>query len=713
MYKTSEAWKTAMAQDIRNQGYAKVKVYMLDSARQYNSVVTSGGTDISNVLENLDVFPEPVDIPGTITVDVADSSASLKGFTLVFHKGYEPTSFTISFKNSAGSVIYSESAIGLGEWSVSKDLSSVKTITITGTAGSKLDHIIMGKMLEYTVDDLITISSDRTFSPICAELPQIDTQIVLSNDSGEFDVDNPHSVIKQFNISTTVSWAWGYELDIETEEIEWIQGGIGRLNDWDSNPEELTLNVTESIRNVDAVNDSMDTVESEVMKELDIPANLSEIGTKDLDLETKFKVDCYYDDSLKEALQKTTNAKRGVLYYDRHGSLLNADSDVISNTGNYSRSLFTMSKKTEFATRQQNYASVDGLMTFESDDNTVDLGYVVNNSDASGNVNLDINVSDFAPLSISSVVIDFAHSNIETFTITLGTYTFTQADFTEYNPLIITREDIERKTGHPSIDIDSVRIQVNKTSSPNNPVVIHSIYLSPRPVYREVLTQDDYMDDLNVVRQEEVVSLTEKIYYTTLTSDYDPEDEEEGTSSPEGATFSSKDSITLNLNETKSFITDSVFMYRSGDPNCLVRMGAAQIEGVNLTQTGWTSFDLELTNVTATGVLEVVAYNVENEEYPQTFEYRASRNSGNAITFDNPFMDLRYKPEGHLNWLYSQYYSSPFEFTFSTRGMLEYDPGDILYLETKYGNVLVVITQQNITFNGAFSGTMTARMIGG
>lgn len=204
----------------------------------------------------------------------------------------------------------------------------------------RIYSIQFGYGLAYDNTSVVSSTLESYVSPICADIPQIDFSVTVTNYDKYFNIDNPESAIHFLETGEEMEVFYGYQLP-DTDEIEWIRGGRLLCSEWESDDTTATIKAQDIFRNLDGEY-YKGTYDAEEVTYYDLAMDvLWEAGITDYYLDPCLD-DLYTTNPLprvpyKEALQIIANACRCVMSQTRDGrveikSFADDDSNVTDFT---------------------------------------------------------------------------------------------------------------------------------------------------------------------------------------------------------------------------------------------------------------------------------------------------------------------------------------------------------------------------------------------
>lgn len=310
MISTTSTYKNQMKKTVRNRGYMKVHLDVVNQDAQENAVTTTTPcyySSTTNVFDRAEVpkvycctdkgtikvardsseqflFPPEsssgLDYVETCWTGAAFQSSSTcnfvirvsedgvyqtfscKGLTIDFGENYA-VNFTISTNTG---VTYTYTGNTQRVWSTSDVFEDVNTITI-GISKRKISgcrmriySVSLGYDLTYTNDKIMDSDYSSTASKTTEELPQVDFSVTLANYDEYFDIEDPLSVIHFLETGQSLEISYGYQIGEEAELeddmdstpiIEWLDVAKLEISGWELQGKEMILQAQDCLRNED------------------------------------------------------------------------------------------------------------------------------------------------------------------------------------------------------------------------------------------------------------------------------------------------------------------------------------------------------------------------------------------------------------------------------------------------------------------------------
>lgn len=751
MQPVSEEYKESMKSPLRDRGYMRVTFGGVNSQAQNTGVISGeqlSYSDPSKVFNNgLDTYVYATLEKNFTKVDgsmyfnttysdqylekcfISDSlisennpyefsitfpvAVSFDSISFNFGENY-PLFFTIT-DNHGDTYNYQNDTGRL--FVIEQDFTDVTELIFTITAmineydRFRLYSIKFDAGYEYQNDMILDSDFDSSISPVNENLPQMNFSLKLVNVNHDFDIENPKSILHQFNTSTEVNVYYGYQL---SDHIEWLQAAKLFVEKWDNDNESATIQARDILQNSDALYVKGTTAERSLY-DLAVDA-LTEMGITEYDIDAELSLITTTNPvpliPCKEALQMIANAGCKRLFIRRDSSIKIGDDiytyELSSNgTLEYSDidSIGNNDTKSNYATLEKNYTKVNGTMYFSPTYSPYfNVGYVseqISNQYGlftnPGNISLSEPVIRGNVVNLSYELNEIMNSEKPVITITLDGVTalggvrfiFGETYATKYVVRCLNNDEIQEQTfvSNNVKDVtvefingygNKIEIEFVETAEPYNRVRVN---------YLEVIRKDnvynfDKVDMMSYPKfsKFETIRKIAVPYYTYSSSSTTEKLTEQTavvTDISEEFVFTWKDAAT-NLSYTVS----------SGNYT-IVSYGAYSVK-VRFSSTGTKTF-------TVSGRKLVVSEQVVEEMINE---------SGKDITWDNPLINSKSRAEDLLAWL-KAYYLLEGTYEFDTRGNPEIDANDEA-IQTKYTGALmkVLITDVSLKFDGAFSGSV-------
>lgn len=739
MQLVSKEYKEAMKLPHRNRAYIRVSIGVVNSDAQNNAVLdeetelayyadgkkpfdgytvtkpyATAEQNFSRVDGSMYFLPKETDgysfyNNGIVTNDILGSvyisfgglvGLDIKGLTIDFGECY-PTQFTI--QSDSGTKSY-ENDKQLFTTEDAFDGSSYFVITpiimLGGQDRMRIHQMTFGIANTFSNDKVINCSLKDYVSPISETIPSMDVSLTVDNQDLYYSPDNPESAIAYMEIGQEVKVAFGYDVT-GNGDIEWLPETTSYLNTWSADDVQAKFTATDRFYQL------TDTYYKGLYRESGITLYdlaldvLNDAGIED---EREYYIDPYLKritvynplPAVKhsEALQIIANAGRCALFEDRANKIhLKAsfvpDMEVsVNNKTDYSsiENLLKDNRKDAYAIASNDFSRVDGSLFFmPKDGNYKETGYVSNSiADADGNFteNPVITITLESGFTAFGMIMNFRNVAPQEFAIRTYYLSAIQDAYTVENP------DTEYITDYQFNDFDKMEIEFTK-GHPNARITIDNILIGDVTDYRLSRTRD-LMDNPTGTRHEKVKMISVK------KTNY--RESQEGFKE----LITEKVTLTDEMQHTVYFSIASYGFQASVKDNSNI--------GVQIVASSNYFVAVKFTNATSGTEIELI---IEGYEYvADESYYRVTHNpNGQEIEWSNPLISTDEQARDLEEWI-ATYYLGDVDYEISWRGDPRVEANDLFYLELKNREDALIRSYQNeLSFNGAWSGSMKARKV--
>lgn len=644
------------------KNYSSVDGRMYFLPREKSDCVLNQGIVSKEIKGIIDfIFPVPVD---------------LRGVTIDFGKTY-PEEFTIvtdqSFKDVTGNT---KSKYVCDEvFKGTTTLSIIPNKMVNGHGRLHIHEIIMGIGIYFNERNVLSASKKEHISPIMEALPTIDFRLSVNNKDRAYDIENEKSTVNFLELGQKVQAFLGQEIE---DRIEWLQVGTLKLKEWSADDDKMSFTAI----------DFLSGLTGKYRKGKFYPQGIS-IYDLCLDVLTDAGVDpreFYIDEYLKavkiknpipvvshrEALQLLSNAGRCLLYQDEKGKIVIRSSFVPRMTStvarepyfsNGTRILENLPIK-EYSLTNGNYTKVDGTTLFLPRSGKADVGYIDDNMLL--NIRLEAAFAcfgmqlQFGRTYPSEIVID---TSLNGKTVEELSYTVDSEDliisheFAPFDEMLIY-EEAPSKTGGRAV--------LNKVSFGNvtDYELSYGRELTKTPLGTQLqsvktleLTRTEYLDSTEGEKELAKVECTKPGEYLA-----------EFSNPSYGCTVQATSGTVTVLEVGAHFLR---FSYSGSG-------GEVKVNGKEYL---------------------IKTYTMEKELNP----------SGKREKWKNPLISDTALATDVLDWV-GNYLKADREYSLSYRGEPRLMANDLLYLENKYVDKLMLrVFDHTLNYNGALSGSIKAR----
>lgn len=737
MQNVSKNYKESMKAIGRNRGYIRATIGIINSNAQENvaldartkvtyfsdtkkpfdsytvdNVYATAEQDFSHVDGTMYFLPKKSsgmsfynngivtqDILGSVYISFQDVlGLDIKGLTIDFGE-YYPVDFSI--QNDSITRFYSGND---KRYFVTEDVfngTSYFIITpskmVNGQCRLRIYQFFCGIVNSFTNKEVKNFSSKEHVSSITDTIPSMDISLTVDNQNLYYSPDNPESAFAYFEIGQELKVAFGYDV-LGDGNIEWLPESTAYLKNWTANDKEAKFTAT----------DRFDYLTGKYYRGLyrkngislyDLAVDvLTDAGITD---RREYFIDPYLKDIVvynplpvvkhSEALQIIANAGRCALYEDRQSRIHFQASfipDMVASSNGeaaYSNieSVLIDDKKDGYAITSNDFSVVDGSVFFMPKDmNYLNVGYVSEQiGDLIGNFSTNpvITIQLEAAFVAYGILIRFRNVAPQEFVVRTYNEDILVSEYTVYGP------DLEYIT-HEQFDLfDKMQIEFTR-GYPNARVTIDNILIGDVTDY--VLKRNDLFDSPTANRQEKIKSIT------VVRSIYKESTEEIKELSTQEIVLSSDTEYTVIFSKPSYGLVASIV----NNENLSVEIIECSSYFAKLKITGITSET-------------VVKYSIIGYEYvveKSNLTIPINEN-GQEISWGNPLVSDTTHAKDLEEWL-SSYYLGDVDYQIKWRGDPRTDANDLFYLELKdRPNTMIRCYQNELKFNGAWSGTMKAR----
>lgn len=740
MQQSSNNYKKSMKQMLRNRGYIRVYIgvvnalaqksanvddernhfaYFADTLGPFRSepvenIYATGEQDFSKVDGNFYFLPRSADVvsfrqglvteelAGSIYVDFSQEELDIKGLTIDFGECY-PVDFTIENDQGVHNYTGNRSAV----WSTEEVFYKTTCIKITplrmsnGQGRLRIYRFMCGIANSFTNGEVLKYSFKDYVSPVTETIPSQDMSITVDNHKLYYSADNPESTLAFLEPGQEVKTAFGYDVD-GSGNIEWIAENTAYLKSWTADDRQAKFTAT----------DRFDYLTGTYYKGKYRPEGISlydlaldvlqDAGIND---EKEYFIDPYLKNvqvfnpvpAVKhtEALQMIANAGRCVLTFDRkcrihiQGSFIpdmqaeTNDQTVFSHVEN----ILNDNKKYAYAMESRNFSIVDGSMNFMTrTGDFLQTGYVSESvADETGSFikNPVIAIKLEAAMTAFGLGVNFRNVAPEEFEI----HTYYQN--TPVTSITIKDPDLTFASYEEFALFDRMELEFTK-GKPCSRIVVDSLKIGDITDY--ILQYGaDLLESPVGTRQNKIKAI--EVMKKTFRDSTDSEKElrtEEILISPSSNTYT-----VYFTNPSYDF---SVKVQENDQVTCQIKESGnfyviLKFEGMN--------------KETA------VKFTINGFEYKSEETYLSVEHNpqGDIKIWKNPLIST-WKHASDLEVWLASYYLGDVDYSLKMRGDPRIDANDFFYLELKdRENPMICGYQNELHFDGAWDASMKARKV--
>ena len=450
MQKVSKKYKESMKQPLRNRGYIKATVGIIDLDAQNTIQAPKENNDFVYFADNKKLFQGiPVNKVYTTaeenftkvdnsmyflpkensTIELYNNGAvsntllgsfyinfkseighDIKGLTIDFGE-YYPTKLTIEYDN------------GIKEYENNSRLFAIEDVftnatffvitakeMVNGNSRLRIYELNCGISKTFSNDEVLKYSFKDYVSSITETIPSQDMTLEVDNQSLYYSVDNPESAFSFFELGQEIKVEFGY--DVGNGEIEWLPPNTCYLKNWNADDIKAQFNATDIFDYFTSVYNKGEYKPNGITLydlAIDVLADAGVVDEREYYIDPYLKSITVYNPmpavKHSEALQIIANAGRCVLYQDRNKRIRMKASFVpnmtvtANNQTEYSRTdkLLKDIPKQAYAVTSKDFSIVDGSILFmpNNEEFVSDCGYASNSiADENGNFEENVFISD-------------------------------------------------------------------------------------------------------------------------------------------------------------------------------------------------------------------------------------------------------------------------------------------------------------------------------
>lgn len=744
----SDEYKNAMKLPIRNRGYIKAVLGIVNTEAQNSAVLEKADVyddfpDQDNIFYGSTVqktyaMPEmnfsKVDgsmyfidsVPkyqgavshafeGDMTISFGDEAEiNLYGISIDFSDNY-PTSLII--ESDTGDIYtYTNNARYFKTEDVFHGVSEIyihASNYISGTSDNRLRIISVsfGYSQTFTNDQIMNFTETDYVSSISDSVPSIDMTLTIDNSDQKYNPDDSDSVLSFLSNGMELSVSMGYDVvgNGNESDIEWMPFTTCYLSEWSADDEQAELTATDRLASLDDSYYGGQYYSNGI--------TLYKLA-QDVFADAGVESDDYYLDpvlstitvknpmpvvSHASALQIIANAGRCALYQGRDAKIYIKGSYFSEISGSTSDTFLPIDVstltnegfKTAYALPAMDYSAVNNSMLFLPETYTkLDCGFVSDsmwNGSAWSNGTPTITLSYEIETSVFGLSIYFRKPYPQKFQI----QTFDESGNT-VETIGCTSDEIGSNgiffLEHQFSNFKTMTFTATKGYE-NSYVFVD--YISFENATGYTLSRDcELTDSPTATRQNQIKSISvKKTVYSKSTGE----------------------STTLTTEEVTIKKSDPTYTVYLSAPSYGYSINVKDNETITGKVTSSTAYkvDIAFSGLTADTDLEfeVIGYTYETSVNDVVRTYNKK---GDAITWENPLVSSKDLANHIIDFL-SAYYLGDVEYSLSWRGDPRTDANDLFNLEVvkSGGNDTALIRnyQNQITFNGMWSGNMKARRV--
>lgn len=557
----------------------------------------------------------------------------------------------------------------------------------------------------FTNNEIISFNSKEYVSPITETVPSQDTTVVVDNQNLYYSPDNAESALAYMEIGQEIKVAFGYDVDGKGK-IEWLPETTTYLKTWSATDVQAKFTGTDRFDYLtDKYYDGHFYKDGITLYDLaiDVLTDAGITDTREYFLDNYLKKVKVYNPlpivTHAEALQIIANAGRCALSTDRQKRIHIQSSFVpdmnirANNQTDYSnvKNVLNTNFKEGYAVMSNDFSIVDGSLLFiPENDYLQNVGYVSESiADADGifNQNPIITVGLESIFEAYGLTITFRNVAPQEFVIR------TYNDGVLVEERTFTDPDVNFITNDVFLLFNSMEIEFTK-GYPNSRIFIDNILVDNVTDYT-LRQKIDLTQNYTATRKDKIKSINvERTIYSEAVGE---------------AVELKNEEIDVDVGETEYtvYFTKPSYEY--------------SVEALEEIENEWVASDVSVEVVKSNNyyiVLKFTAtesktikYVIKGKEYVTDYQWYIQKHNDNGIVREwrNPLISSVSLARDLEEWL-ATYFLGDVEYNIPWRGDPRTDANDLYYLETKSAGTQLIRGYENtINFNGVWSSTIKAR----
>ena len=557
----------------------------------------------------------------------------------------------------------------------------------------------------FTNNEIISFNSKEYVSPITETVPSQDTTVVVDNQNLYYSPDNAESALAYMEIGQEIKVAFGYDVDGKGK-IEWLPETTTYLKTWSATDVQAKFTGTDRFDYLtDKYYDGHFYKDGITLYDLaiDVLTDAGITDTREYFLDNYLKKVKVYNPlpivTHAEALQIIANAGRCALSTDRQKRIHIQSSFVpdmnirANNQTDYSnvKNVLNTNFKEGYAVMSNDFSIVDGSLLFIPEgDYLENVGYVSESiADADGKFiqNPIITVGLESIFEAYGLTITFRNVAPQEFVIR------TYNDGVLVEKRTFTDPDVNFITNDVFLLFNSMEIEFTK-GYPNSRIFIDNILVDNVTDYT-LRQKIDLTQNYTATRKDKIKSINvERTIYSEAVGE---------------AVELKNEEIDVDVGETEYtvYFTKPSYEY--------------SVEALEEIENEWVASDVSVEvvksnnyyivlNFTATES-KTIKYVIKGKEYVTDYQWYIQKHNDNGIVREwrNPLISSVSLARDLEEWL-ATYFLGDVEYNIPWRGDPRTDANDLYYLETKSAGTQLIRGYENtINFNGVWSSTIKAR----
>lgn len=557
----------------------------------------------------------------------------------------------------------------------------------------------------FTNNEIISFNSKEYVSPITETVPSQDTTVVVDNQNLYYSPDNAESALAYMEIGQEIKVAFGYDVDGKGK-IEWLPETTTYLKTWSATDVQAKFTGTDRFDYLtDKYYDGHFYKDGITLYDLaiDVLTDAGITDTREYFLDNYLKKVKVYNPlpivTHAEALQIIANAGRCALSTDRQKRIHIQSSFVpdmnirANNQTDYSnvKNVLNTNFKEGYAVMSNDFSIVDGSLLFiPENDYLQNVGYVSESiADADGifNQNPIITVGLESIFEAYGLTITFRNVAPQEFVIR------TYNDGVLVEKRTFTDPDVNFITNDVFLLFNSMEIEFTK-GYPNSRIFIDNILVDNVTDYT-LRQKIDLTQNYTATRKDKIKSINVErtIYSEAVGESVELKNEE----------------IDVDVGETEYtvYFTKPSYEYSVETLEEIENEWVASDVSVEVVKSNNYYIVLRFTSTEA----KTIKYVIKGKEYVTDYQWYIQKHNDNGIVREwrNPLISSVSLARDLEEWL-ATYFLGDVEYNIPWRGDPRTDANDLYYLETKSAGTQLIRGYENtINFNGVWSSTIKAR----
>ena len=746
----SKAYKEAISKPMRNRGYIKVSIgvinsdaqksisaedsrndfaYFADASAPLNGIIptkiyATPETNFSKVDGSMYFVPDKAnnvtyynngivtnDIMGSVYIKFeTEGSFDIKGFVINFGENY-PELFEISNDNVTYRYLNEQSIFTTEDVFDGTTFIKITPLRMKEKYNRlRIYNFTCGIANIFTNNEIISYTQKDYVSPITDSVPSQDTTVIVDNQNLYYSPDNAESALAYMEVGQEIKVSFGYDVvgNGKASDIEWLPEVTTYLKQWSATDVQAKFVGTDrfdyltdkyygghyyadGISLYDLAIDVLNNAGIEDSKEYFVDNYLKKVIVKNpIPVVTH-----------AEALQIIANAGRCALSVDRQKRIhiqssfvptMEVSTNGITDYSNIANLLVTQ-EKTAYAITSKDFSIVDGSLLFmPADKNYVTTnGYVSNMvSDADGNfvVNPIISISMESSFEVYGLTLNFRNTHPSEIKIHA---------YDDLNNLVEEKtyfvDDLTFITNDYFKLFNRMDIEITK-GYPLSRVVLNNILVNNVTDY-ELSLKTDLTGNYTATRQDKIKSINiERTIYSESNGESVDLKNEEMTLVPGETEY-----IIYFTKPSYDYFVSITDKYGNEQSNVTCEI----VNSNNYYAT------IKFTNTAAED--SVIKYTIHGKEYIADYQWYVQKHNDNGIVkeWQNPLISDISHAIDLEDWL-ATYFLGDVSYQIPWCGDPRTDANDLYYLETKSaGKQLIRGYENTIKFDGTWSSTIKAR----